>query len=751
MKKRNIIFTAAMSLVLLVGCAKEGGSSPAAKKCTLSFHQGWNEATYQVDSMEFVVGKTTYMEVKTFQDSIRKKPRTGYDPVWEDFDISSIVDDYTVNMRYPLHEYVITFEFQGRVIGTATYTIESTKEDIELPPLPTTSGYIYHYEDFELNVEDPDDFFVQAYREEAQYYATFVDINGEQVGEKVPFTISTTEIEEPEVPEIDGKDGVWERYVLEAEDIIVHPVYTTHYYYANFYYENGELMTTVPFTKDDTFINEPAVPASSDYKDGYWNYTFTHEDLDIYPVYTDYHVFHAYFKEKAGATDNLRVISYTYQTRNQILPDDIEAYYHFYWKRDGVEYTGGEEIELPMSNITFFLSRKEGYSYTINLDPNGGEVPGGDTVTVRYGESYNIESATIDNPTKAFLAWYTDSDEKFEASGIWNMTHDLDLTAKYISFLSFEEGGVPEFITPKVNIDSIEVTDEDATVGTHSLKIKTASSSNYGVYFAKSFLDEVFADPEVVAINFDARGSKKTNNFRAVIGGTGVTYESNTTNYGLDTEWKKFTFRRSYYEAYQEGDAMIFGAELSETDYVLIDNVIPVFEELTSFGFENGCLTTDNEKTFLYKSAGHGNNEPAPEQILKLYNDKCKVLDFGYTYTNKTEGNRAITFRRAAPDEGSPGWLQIYLSTAIKQSLGTNGYILVDFYSSTRIASNPSNRGIIDGTGHEFGGAGYIINSGWSTLRIENSGVTNDGRFVQICGSNYWTFAFDNIRIVTSA
>ena len=136
MKIPRIILTSLIALSFLTGCNSE-------KSCSITFHQ---EQGDQNDVFKYVIGKTQYKEVKEFQDNIKINSKRGYDVSWEDFDLSEITSDYTVNALYSLHDYVITFEYGTRVIGTATYTIESTS--IDEPALPTTAGYVYHYEDY---------------------------------------------------------------------------------------------------------------------------------------------------------------------------------------------------------------------------------------------------------------------------------------------------------------------------------------------------------------------------------------------------------------------------------------------------------------------------------------------------------------------------------------------------------------------------------------------------------------------------
>ncbi len=319
------------------------------------------------------------------------------------------------------------------------------------------------------------------------------------------------------------------------------------------------------------------------------------------------------------------------------------------------------------------------------------------------------------------------------------LSNDDDrLVPSYTEIMGFEDGNVPTYVTPKQNISSLSIVN-DGTEGNKCLKI-TVSGSDYGVYFAKEYLDAVFSNPDIVAINFDAKGSIASSNFRAKINGNNITYEQNNTNYGLDTKWKKFSYTRDYYNAYASGDAMIFGGGLTSGNYVLVDNIVPVTENLTSFGFENGFYNTSSK---IYMSAGHSNSEPASEQILKLLPDSaCSLSNIGFDYSDKTEGNRSFTFTK------TNGYIAICLSTAIKESLGDNSYVKFDFKTSVTINSNPSVKNATDGKNNPLGGTGYQLKANeWITIKLFSTDcLSSDGRFLIIQGSTAGTIHIDNIR-----
>lgn len=740
MKGLKFILTTLMAASLLSGCGE--------RSVNITFHQ---DEGNQNDVFKYVIGQTTYQEVKAFQDEIQINSRYGNDVTWEDFDLSEITEDYVVNAKYSLHDYVISYKYETRTIGTATYTIEST--EVDEPKLPSTAGYVYHYEDYTFKGK-AEDFTVRAYRELAKYHATFVDIDGNPVCDPIPFTINTTEIEEPDVPEIVGKDGEWEHYVLDAEDITIHPIYVTHYYHAKFWTSDDEdtreLVADVPFVAGTTFIEEPAVPMSPDYKDGHWcDYTLGTEDIDIHPIYGSLHVFTATFFNKSYA--KMGTIEFTSETNNQPLLNPTPGYITT-WRYDGHEYAGGEPMEegLPMHDLNLYYVKEEGMPFTITLDPDGGILSGPTQVTVVYGQPYELEVPTYYSQFNEFTGWFTEEGKQLKTSGTWNTIGNVTVTAKY--GLSFESGEVPSFISVKQNAE-LSITSTTYSFGKKSLKIAAPSNStDFGVIFSKAYLDDTFSNPEVKAIIFDARGSEATSNFRAKIGGNNITYENNNNNYGLDTQWKKFSFRRSYYEAYVEGDAMIFGRFPSAEKNVFIDNIIPSTKELDSYGFENGYLDVANT---TYKSSGHANSDPAPAQTLRIMqvSGGATVSEMTFDYNDKTEGNRSLTFKK------TNGYLYFYLSTEIRNIMGNTGHVTFDLKTSIAINSNPTTKNLVDGSSAEkpFGGAGYQFpKDSWVTLTCYSratddpmNNITADGRFLCMKGSTACTIHIDNIKIYT--
>ncbi len=123
-----------------------------------------------------------------------------------------------VDAVYTPLEYTVTFTADGETVGSETYTVENRQ--IDEPAVPQKDGCLGAWEAYEL---DCSDITVNAVYTAVTYSVTFVA--GEEVVAVVYYTAGTEQIEEPAVPVKDGEEGVWETYVLGAEDIVVRAVY----------------------------------------------------------------------------------------------------------------------------------------------------------------------------------------------------------------------------------------------------------------------------------------------------------------------------------------------------------------------------------------------------------------------------------------------------------------------------------------------------------------------------------------------
>ncbi|MCQ2742482.1 MAG: hypothetical protein MJ239_04205 [Bacilli bacterium] len=305
--------------------------------------------------------------------------------------------------------------------------------------------------------------------------------------------------------------------------------------------------------------------------------------------------------------------------------------------------------------------------------------------------------------------------------------------APYKDVITFEDGVVPSFISPKQNIKSISVAD-GGSESDKSLHV-VIKGSDFGVYFSKYYLDQVFSDPEVVALNFEAKGSAITSNFRHKTNGANVCYEINNTGYGLTTEWKTFTFTRAFYNSYIEGDAVIFGGALAGDNYIDIDNIRPVKKNLDSYGFENGRLNASLVSTAYYKYG-----PTTEERLFAQTSNSGIVTSVSFDYNKKSEGLRSLKISKV------DGYAAFFLNSAIYNSLGDNDVVTLDIYS-TCDAIGTDQLYFIDGLNGKT--LGNKEANKWETFSFGKKQMSSDGRFLILQGPTAGDWMFDNIQFST--
>ena len=231
-------------------------------------------ATFVADGV--VVGTVKFTVESTSITEPAVPAKVGYTGAWEAYTLGAA--DITINAEYDAIEYTATFVADGVVVGTATFTVENMT--ITEPAVPAKTGYTGAWEAYTLTAAD---ITINAQYTAIEYTATFV-ADGVVVG-TVKFTVESTSITEPAVPEKTGYTGAWEAYTLTAADITINAKYTANVYTATFV-ADGKVVATVGFTVEDTSIAEPAVPAKAGYTGKWEAYELTASDITINAIYT---------------------------------------------------------------------------------------------------------------------------------------------------------------------------------------------------------------------------------------------------------------------------------------------------------------------------------------------------------------------------------------------------------------------------------------------------------------------------------
>ncbi len=176
-----------------------------------------------VDTVKFTVESSSITEPTVPEHA-------GYIGTWDNYTLSA--SDITINAVYEL----ITYDIQYHNVEGATHN-NPIKYNVEQQPLTLTDASKAHYifkgwytdSAFgslidEIPVGTIGIVHLYAKWEAVEYTATFKD--GETVVDTVKFTVESSSIAEPVVPNHVGYTGVWENYALTPENITINAVYT---------------------------------------------------------------------------------------------------------------------------------------------------------------------------------------------------------------------------------------------------------------------------------------------------------------------------------------------------------------------------------------------------------------------------------------------------------------------------------------------------------------------------------------------
>ena len=333
--------------------------------------------------------------------------------------------------------------------------------------------------------------------------------------------------------------------------------------------------------------------------------------------------------------------------------------------------------------------------------------------------------------------------------------NDDRLVSKTYQVISFENDSDINLIASLRNSFNTKavVDTAGATDGTHALKL-TWKDGTGDFYVVKSYLDKAFADPNVTAVKFDAKGNEACVNFQYVTNTTGAAgdvttkYESRTdAGYGLTTEWKTFAWTRALYNNLVQyptkystiKHAFMWCGLSSSPSYTTfefyLDNIRPVYDADTVYGFEGGRLASGTAPDFR-----DFNGKQA--LVVEFQSAKIGNYSYGFDYTYKTEGNRSLKIHKA-----NEGYV-FFKSVTMKDTLtGDDDYFTVDIRASSAFNTNSSNKGVRDGNDVPFFSAssGQMEGNRWLRLVVKKTNL-NNATFLKFTASTECDIYIDNIQ-----
>ncbi|MDD3400472.1 MAG: cohesin domain-containing protein [Eubacteriales bacterium] len=247
-----------------------------------------NESGATIKTVNFTV-ESTVAQILAQAPSVPDK--SGYNGVWEDFEITA--SNITIRPVYTLATYTASYvDYNGMVLHSVNFTIESTVAQIlaAAPTVPDRTGYTGVWESFSIQAGN---ITIHPVYTPISYVATFVNEAGEPIG-TVNFTVESTVAQilaqAPQVPDKAGFVGLWAPFTVVAENITVHPQYTTEAYTATFVDHNGHTVGTVTFTVQHTaeqvLAQAPDVPQRTGYTGVWESFEISSSNITVRPVYT---------------------------------------------------------------------------------------------------------------------------------------------------------------------------------------------------------------------------------------------------------------------------------------------------------------------------------------------------------------------------------------------------------------------------------------------------------------------------------
>ena len=334
-------------------------------------------------------------------------------------------------------------------------------------------------------------------------------------------------------------------------------------------------------------------------------------------------------------------------------------------------------------------------------------------------------------PTADFVKTLSASDDRY--------------VARYLRGFNFDDGNNP-YITIADRFSELTIVNGEGIDGSKALKASCTVGGDAHLKISKQWLDLIFADENVASLQFSAKGSHVTNNFRhknvdaSYVNGNGdivSTYEINNNSWGIQTSYKQFYLTREVYSQMGTNDWFIqYGPGVSTFDLYLDNFKVSekAYGKYEVEGFENGYWDAANKGVRL------PDVRTGTCWQFKLDGGAYVADSFAYNYDMKSEGNRSVSFRK------QNGYVAVFFPRQMYTNMPDEG-ILVDVYmsyddvntrwgaTSTGFAAN-DNAAVGVELKHEV----------WQTIHLPKSRVGSDGRTFILSGSPAGTMYFDNIR-----
>ncbi|MBR4765844.1 MAG: hypothetical protein IK085_03655 [Clostridia bacterium] len=137
------------------------------------------------------------------------------------------------------------------VIDSENYKNETIPfgSNVSAPEVDERAGYTFEWVDEIPETMPAEDVTINGKFTAIKYTATFVNEDGTEL-ETREYTVETTSIDEPAVPEKQGYEGKWEEYTLKIGGVTIKPVYTN---ISSITLNTDGISDTIGYKEDQTF------------------------------------------------------------------------------------------------------------------------------------------------------------------------------------------------------------------------------------------------------------------------------------------------------------------------------------------------------------------------------------------------------------------------------------------------------------------------------------------------------------------
>lgn len=620
-------------------------------------------------------------------------------------------------------------------------TIQSDAWDVE-PEINPKTGYTSEWDEYSVE-EMTADLTVSPIYTPIEYTATFVNrVSGETMG-TAKFTVESESLETPALPTETGYTYAWESYTIGPNNMTVYCDKTANMHSIKFYADEQktQLVGQETFTIESDSVNEPAVPEKQGF-DGYWPEYDLHVDQDI-DVVAVYEVHRYYVQFRVNGENYGGLVGYELgDSWGSIEKPNVEITGYTVTWPDDVSLALAERNDPQIINAIVTAN-----TYEVSYEGTS------ETTEVTYNEAYTLLSAG------GIYSWVYNDEEFAESGEHWTIASDVSLTRKVTintRIVDFEDGE-NKIVSIFDNFESLEVVDGEGLDGSKALKASYTGDTYKDCHlsFNKDYLDLVFADPNIKALSFYAKGTIVTNNFRHIqvdkqyVNGNDKIiscYEINSNGYGITNDYKQFFLTRGVYSQMSASDWSIQYGIGAAADLYLDNFQVSTHDyyEYNQNSLERGYLDKNDYRTYYLRDS-----VSAQADIIITTGSANSPLSLDYDMYS--DGHRSIKVEKASGDT-----ICFYLRGDYQYNNLPEEGILFDFHTTVTFNGwwqDQETGAISDGYDKHFvPEVNYGIKDGyWHTIHLTKDHINSDGgRFLNLKGSPSGAIHIDNIRLANS-